>query len=940
MAKFVASKLEPHEFGDFARERVVDILKRSGDAKLRASAPIAATLLACLDAQGPRPGNEVISTALDVLAGSDAGIARDLLWQAAEHARNARVRVEAIRRSGPITTPERLALLRTWAREGFQPIVSFQHDQIGLDSIREAAITAIGQATHPSNEDIETIVESLTPPANQAQVSPIAFNAACDAYWSVGDVASLPSLMSLISKRWRGDTGASLTGLAAKFTAKQLKPHAEECRKALLESAAEWPNDTVRASRLVDLAERLATPEFFQEWTARYGGDGLEHGRGQVSLKLLEGFGQRTEGVVKGVLILARWPRNLAADGPIVKGLRSCVGDGHGRLVAEVIVPQGHDGHRHLVESGEVFALYDSVDAALGHICEVLSSVRNEHERQRFAAAVASGALTAACAEEGPKPSARAMAGRGHDQEAKEDQEGLGRKVALIEQLGSSQNPVAVVARLISPHTSSSGAMAVAENWLTRGEPLAQYVMRMIIREAARANALGQEAPMLTRFEQLAMQPPQSQRPSLRAPLESALPSEVVVDGRVNRYALDLMQRAKLSFEKGAETALNGIGTKDDAQFLLDRLYTAGAVDVLTKSTRFHRRGQEALTKHVQATAISLVTELLKQTNDRKRLDAFAGQLHERFQDLPAVRESAYRACGELGSFLSIRSLRERLRKETVASAKKAIEQATEALRKRLVEGEPKGGTADDAKQWLGFVADLGDPALVPLVLGYLDPPHTDHAVRRSALKAIEHMPSPKSLEAVKKFIDDTAPEGDTLAVARHAQLVLEERNDSDLFDVLSGFYSAEDEVLDPAINYVALLGASLVSVTKGLKKSLELLGDGHWDEFVTRISGVMEGVARHVFRRRFDVLGLDEEKAKLLAGGPYRNLLNLAAFRNAFGKLQTHCDTIYAYRGESSTAHATHTDGSTKSEATSDEAEYVRDEFKLAFAEAVKALR
>ena len=127
--------------------------------------------------------------------------------------------------------------------------------------------------------------------------------------------------------------------------------------------------------------------------------------------------------------------------------------------------------------------------------------------------------------------------------------------------------------------------------------------------------------------------------------------------------------------------------------------------------------------------------------------------------------------------------------------------------------------------------------------------------------------------------------------------------------------------------------------MTKGLKKSLELFNDGHWDEFVTRISGVMEGVTRHVLRRRFDVLGMDEDKAKALAGGAYRNLLNFAAFRNTYGKLQTHCSTIYAYRGESPTAHATHTDGSTKGEATSDDAEYIRDEFKLAFAEAVKAL-
>jgi hypothetical protein len=443
---------------------------------------------------------------------------------------------------------------------------------------------------------------------------------------------------------------------------------------------------------------------------------------------------------------------------------------------------------------------------------------------------------------------------------------------------------------------------------------------------------------MLARFEQ-SLLPSQPQRSSMRTAFEAALPLEILVDGRLNRYALDLMQRAKLSFEKCAEIALDGIQTQEDAQFLLDRLYDECAIDALTRSTRFHRHGQQPLTTHIQATAITLVTQLLKQTNDRKRQDTFAGQLHERFQDLLVVRESAYRACGELGSFFSIKPLRERLPKETASSAKTIIERAINDLRKRLIDEKPQQGTADAIKQWLGFVADLGDPALVPLVTGCLDPPHTDHAVRHSALNAIEHMPSPESLEVVKKFISDTAPEGQTLAIARHARLVLEQRRDLDLFDVLSRFYTAEEEVLDPAVDYAVLFAASLSSVTKGLKKSLELFADGHWDEFVTRISGLMESVTRLVFRRRFDVLGIDEDKAKTIAGGSYQNLLNFTAFRNTYGKLQTHCSTIYAYRGESPTAHATNADGSTKAEATDDDAEYIRDEFKLAFAEAVKVL-
>jgi hypothetical protein len=161
------------------------------------------------------------------------------------------------------------------------------------------------------------------------------------------------------------------------------------------------------------------------------------------------------------------------------------------------------------------------------------------------------------------------------------------------------------------------------------------------------------------------------------------------------------------------------------------------------------------------------------------------------------------------------------------------------------------------------------------------------------------------------------------------------------LFDVLGSFYSAEEEVLDPEINYINLFGGTLLTiVTKGLKKSRELLDDGHWEEFVTRISSVMESIARHVFRHQFNVLGIDEDKAKTIAAGSYRNLLNFAAFSARYRKLQTHCRTIYDYRDESSTAHATRTDGSAKAEVTSDDAEYIRDEFKLAFVEAINALR
>jgi len=936
MAKSSPSKPEPLDFGEFTRDRVVDILKKSGDTESPAFAIMAATLLASIDAQGPSP-RDMIATALDVLARTDTAVAHDLLWQAAEHARNPHIRVEAIRRSGPIATSERSALLRKWATEGFQPTVNLQHDQIDLNCIKTAAIHAIGKVKEPTKDDLEMIMAAMTPPSNMAEFSTGLFSTACEAYWSGGNVASLPKLVELISQRWRADIGFPLMALAAKFSVKELKPYVESLRKALCECTGDWPGDTLLANRLPTLVERLASPEFFQEWVSHHGREGLEHGRGQVTSKLLEGFKRPSDGAVNGLLMLARWPHNLAPNGPVVKWLAKCVGAGYGKLITQKIVTDQNEGYSQLLKSGDVYALYDSVDAALTNICEALSAMQNAHHRQNVAGMVATGALAGVCLDNETDNSPPKTTGRRNQgQDAEEDRELLARKVSILEQCDLVMNPIAVAARLLSPPTSSSGAMAVCEGWLKHGDSLARHVMQMIVREAGRAEAFGQDAPMLARFEQcvLASQP---QQPSLRPSLEAVLVSEVAVDGRLNRYAIDLMQRTDLSFEKGAENALHRVQAREDAQFVLQRLYDKGAIDALTKSTCFHQDGNEPLTTCVRATAIALATRLLIQTDHATRRLAFAEQLHRRFQDLPSVRETAYHACGEISSFPSIKPLQTRLLQETAPSAKKAIEQAIDVLRKRLVAAKPQQGSPDAIKQWLGFIADLGDPAMLQYVVGYLRPLHDDHTVQHAAINAVQHMVSRESLELVKNFITDIAPEGQTLAMARHARLVLEERRDSDLFEVLGKLYSAQEEVVDPAIDYAKLLGNLLPTMTKGLNKSLELFNDGHWDEYVTRISGLMESVARLVFRRRYDLLGVDKDKVNKIQ---YRNLLNVTEFHTTYPKLQSHCDTIYTYRGESPTAHATSTDGSEKSEATSDDAECVRDEFKRAFVEAIKALR
>ncbi len=446
---------------------------------------------------------------------------------------------------------------------------------------------------------------------------------------------------------------------------------------------------------------------------------------------------------------------------------------------------------------------------------------------------------------------------------------------------------------------------------------------------------------MLAQFEQCVLV--QGQQQLLRKLFATILANSVMLDEQLNRYALAVIQREKLSFPVAAKTALENIRCTDDAQFLLEQLRHEGmsAFDVVDRGVSYHRDGDSELTAFVQTASIALATSLLVGSEDSKRRDGFAQQLHQRFQDLPMVRTAAYQACGDLGSFLSIRPLRERQAKETDSTAKAVMGKALESLGDRLVLHKPQQGKPNEIRQWLDFVADLGDSGLLPHIKGCLIPPHSDHKVRESALNAIARTGGPDALAVVKQFINDTAPGGETLAVARRARMILEQRNDMGLFDVLAKFYDPDADVMDPAINYEQMLGASLVhNTTKALQKAQTFWEEAHWDEFVTKISGLVEALVRQVVRTHYSQMHWDQAKAEIMARGNFANVLNSTEFRNTFGKLQAHANTLYGFRHDSSTAHVMNTDGSPKGEATQEDADYVRDVFLQAFAEAVDALR
>lgn len=935
-------------FGDFTRDRIRKILESWGQERPDSIPLVAAVTLACLDQHSPIRDSDLIALAAEALARVGTQTAGDLLWQAAEDALNWRVRVEAIRRCGPsANSPARREALRRWATEAFQPSSTFTTDQFTPNIVKEAAITALGSLSNPVAADINAVVEMLAPPSNAACPASPVFEAAADAYWKIGTAAVLPAVLESLRTVGPDDRGLTVISLAAKFPPRELKSCADTLRTLFIQHANRWQHHAVRTDRLVDLTKKLASDDFFHEWSSRHGAKAMAEGRGKISIAMLEELDCRSESVAKSLLVLAQTLANVADDGPVLEGLRASAAAGHGRLIAATLLGSQADGHRHLIRSGRLFTLYPSMEQAVRATCEAIESGRDPSTQRSTAADAALGLLVAAFTPPSDANNATWDFGllqrRANRKHRTDDREPLDVGVEKLKGLKRDGDPVVLVASRACPPVSSLGAAAIIETWMCADDSLSHLAMNVLVREAGRTNADPDGVPSLKMVEGCALKS-EGRQQDLRESLTQALLAGIVVDGRLNRYALDLMQRENMAFERGADVACPQLRHKEDADFLLARLAKQGqaGLGVLTKAVTFQRNRDEKLTAHVRAKAIELSVALLLAGDKRESVESFARLLHGRFQDPQVVRVAAYNACGRLRSFVSIGPLRARLAKETDASARARIPQALTALRDALTQVELEQAKPEEIETWLAYVANLGDPVLLPQVVGYLQPPHADHSVRHAALRALESMKDPRALEAVKKFIDDTAPEGDTLAVARRARLTLEDRSDVDLFDVLTTFYKPDADVLNPSIDYERTFGRPLLTaVTRGLRKVQNLWEDGHWDEFNTKVSGVMEAIIRQVFRSKYAAMGADQQTCEKLAGGnSYPSMFNFTPFRNTYGRLQAYCNTIHSFRRDSPTAHEMNRDGSPKIEATEDDAESVRQEFLLAFAEAVKVLK
>lgn len=942
MKKSSQSGFDPSEFGDFTRQRIVTVLGKDSDHKSSTKAIMAASLLSSFDPRGPNPGLDVIVTAMDALAGAPKQLARGLLWQAAEHAANARLRVEALKRFGPFVQPDHVDAIRRWASEGFAPTQSYQNDQVSNDCTKAAALMALGNLARPGRAEIDIVVGALSQPSGKDKFSRTVFDAAVEAYWKIGDRDSLSGLVAKMQQRWQPDLGMALVGLSAKFSKSELKPHAMSINEALRKYAHQWQEPRNVMSRLIEVTKKTATPESFRGWASSYGGDGLENGRGKITRAMQEALDPKHDDAARANLALARWPINLRENSGVITGLAEGVRAGHHALVARTVIEHQHDGYRKLLEEGTLLDLYETMDVGVGAVCEALSACHAAH-RQRAAQLLAKGVFNVAIRASRPDESPvdiESLTGKGAGRDSAPGEAFYDEIFEAVEALDPSKNPVALVAGLLCPPTSSQGALAIVETLSRWDSPAAEFVIRSVIRQAGRLGESGEDAPVLREWEQLFLTPEDRK---LRATFEAALAEEVVFDGKVNRYALLVAQRENLSFSTTARKALDGLSSLNDAEYLLNQLHAGGADvgGVLQHGVTFHRDIDPSLTEFVRKTSIELRTRKLIAAGTQKQREDFARQLQERFHDSATVRIAAYRACGELGGLFNIKALRNRRERENSEPAKAAIDGAIASLKERLVAQKGEQATPEEFVCWLGYVGDLGDPALLPNVVGCLEPPHPEQCVRLAALAALSEMGGCEALDVVTRFMEDTAPEGETLSAARRARMRLEDRRDTELFEVLAVFYKPDNDVLDPAIDYGKLLGTTLLaSSTKALQKAQRFWEEGHWDEFVTRLSGVVEAMVKQVVRKRYAEISWDQAKAEKMARGSLANILNSTEFKNGYSRLQAHANTLYSFRHGSPTAHVMNVDGSSKEEASEDDAEYVREEFLQAFEEAVKALR
>jgi hypothetical protein len=414
------------------------------------------------------------------------------------------------------------------------------------------------------------------------------------------------------------------------------------------------------------------------------------------------------------------------------------------------------------------------------------------------------------------------------------------------------------------------------------------------------------------------------------------------MDGKLNRYVLDLIRRENLGFDDAVKQALSAKVSLEDIDFALDSLAMRNdsrARELLAQICGHHEADPKR-TAHIRMTAAERLSRGYSEGTTFS--EQMINGLHGMFFDVSPVRIAAYRACGQIADLRSIAPLKDRQKSETDQKAKRELESAVTALRTRLLASLPPTHDIKATLAWISHAADLSDGTLLDELRVYLFPPHSSQDVVLAALDTVGQIGNPAGVQLVREYIEGIAPAGSVLAKARRILMSLEHRNDTDLFEQLRRFLPEDSPALDPAINYESLLGSgNMRSAMKVLRDCVTQWDACHWDDFVTRMCGIFELMVRVIYSKAHHQMGLDENRrTRMIKDGQYANLIGCGEFKQAFPSFQASCQQVLIFRRDSPVAHASNPDGSEKPGVDEDDARLVRDHFAKSWVEFTQIVR
>jgi hypothetical protein len=887
-----------------------------------------------------QPGDpQVIRACLDALAASRHPAAVVVLMHVAQSAVIGRIKVEAIRRLGRVRLSRDAAgLLHTLAKEGFRPPHQFANDAVSTEEFRVAAIEAIGKAAKPDTSDVETIRDILLAEADGRQETRV-FAAAVEAVYAMGEAFPPKTLMEIIGKCHVGLMRLRMLAACSAQGARALRASAPAIASLLCEALSALNNEQALRERLEVLVVGVAGPELITSLSERYCNDSLGNGRGAICLAALQAYKKTEPVLMKAYLAFARAPANAYTGAACLQGLGVCAAAGMSDTIVRPLIQQDHPGYMQLVRCGLLLEVLGSVDAVVDKVCDALDAEENTHRRAQCTERCCEAILAVSLLSE---PGASKDHGFEWVKRTPEwlrqcEPNRMNEMVAALGRCPPDCNGVMrLAARLVSPGPLA-GTRAIAEWFARRQDALGEYFVETTLKAAGNVSfsppqGLPEECGLL-QIEDLIVR---QHQPKLR----ELLPRLVHAGSKLNRFAFDLMRRRRIGFPQAAQVILQGCPAAEDVAFLLESLAletdNSSAVTI-AGATEFNSPDKKAAAM-VREKAIALACEAVGKRPAAARpalVRTILEKLHGRFQDVAPVRLAAYDACGRLADPQSIRPLKDRLGNDKDVKCKEAIADALKRIGEGLKTARPATHDVPSLVTWLGHVGDLGDTTLLPDVRPFLSSPHSSVDVQVAALQCLEHMGKPSVIPQIDEFVTETSASDRILQAARHAKMTLLGRADLELVEVLSRIMPSDSPALEPSTDYAREFGAARVKrLAGGLRDAVSQWEAGHWDDYVTKLYGVCEVLSRHLFETHYAAMGLEKDRAARLAGGHYRNRLDLSEFRKAFGSIHAPMVSIYQLRGDAETAHVEGSDGSGKPGLQKADAELARDEFRKLFGE------